>query len=221
MENSLSSHFPVSHPESASARSKLRLATFDMVASSWIAPKLPNLRLKCPDLEIELVSAFEYVDLEKLDADLSVSCSRPARSRLMHMKLGYLNFSVYGSREYLRARPLLSSDDLTGHDLLLYYKDLAPLQEAGWFQRASRECKVALTSNCSLSLLHAAEEGLGLAVLPVCMAARSSHLIRINPRTVSRHELWLAYHPDLKKDRSVREMVEFLKSLACDETAPI
>jgi DNA-binding transcriptional LysR family regulator len=53
----------------------------------------------------------------------------------------------------------------------------------------------------------------GVAVLPTFMARDHEDLVKVS-ENVAEHDLWIATHPDFRRDPRVRATADFLKEIA-------
>lgn len=117
-----------------------------------------------------------------------------------------MNGAIYASPSYVARRGAAAVDSLAGHDVVGYDESLANVPGARWLAAHGDEATVVFRVNSLLSVLTAAAEGLGLAVLPCWLADPDPRLQRLPhqrkplPRRAS----------DIAKIARVRTVMDFL-----------
>ncbi len=201
----------------------VRLATLESFGTGFLAPRLSPLLEAHPGLRLELVTSNRRLDLSRREADLALRLSKPVESGLVARRLGALEYAVYGAPAYLQrhGRPDAASA-LSGHALLALDQSLASVPEAHWLDQQRGEAEPVLRSTSLLLLHQAAVAGMGLAVLPRWLAESAPGLeLVLGREPILRRELWLAFHPDLRRVPRIRAVVEFVSELVAREAAKL
>jgi DNA-binding transcriptional LysR family regulator len=211
-ERSLRAHVGESSGRTAGL---VRLALLDEFASHWLAPALPAFRARYPDIQLEVITGIQQLDLSRGEADLAVRTPRPRQAELSALKLGSVTTGLYASRALVGGRRLWVEDvaSARGLPLLVYVSAYQALQSASWFQPLLATGPLGLVTNSSHTLLASARAGLGIAVLPRIMARRYDELVAVSDE-LSRHDHWLVAHPDVRREPKTRAVADFLKRAA-------
>ena len=190
----------------------VRVATPEALGTQVIARHVAAFRAAHPDIEIELVAETRRTSLSKREADIAISLSRPDSGRLVAWKLCDYRLRLYGARDYLAAHaPILSQDDLAGHDFVSYIDDLIELPELRFFDSTIKNANVVFRSSNVSAQFNAIVDGIGLGLVHCFMAQREARLVPILPDRISvERSYWLLVHEDLRQVARVAAVCEFL-----------
>lgn len=190
----------------------IRLTTSSGLGNCWLANKLPALEWKYPDIQLEIAIDTGLVDLLRREADIALRVGHPGSEELVGKSLGKVSCGLYASVDYLDlfGEPL-SVDELGRHQIVESIGGIAQLPQS----RALRECinpsNVSLSVDSLMSLLSAAQAGLGIVPLPSYMTGDTPGLKRILPTAFDiRLDLWLLTHQDLRYTARIRAVRDFL-----------
>jgi DNA-binding transcriptional LysR family regulator len=193
----------------------VRLALLDEFASHWLAPQLPEFRARHPQIELEVITGIQQLDLSRGEADLAIRTPRPRQAELAAVKLAAVSTGLYASKAVAAGHRLRVDgvDSAHGLPLLVYASAFHGLQAAAWFQPLFASGPIGLVTNSSHTLLVAARASLGIAVLPRIMARRYDDLIPVS-EDLARHDHWLVAHPDVQREPKIRAVRDFLRRAA-------
>ncbi|HTE51050.1 MAG TPA: LysR family transcriptional regulator [Kofleriaceae bacterium] len=175
------------------------------IANALVAPRLPALRARHPELRIHLLGEKRIASLSRREADVAVRLVRPVEAGLVTRKLGGFQFALYGAKRYLAGR---RSADL---ELIAFDDESDALPQQKWLRSLAGARPIVLRTNDLESQLAAARAGVGVAALPSFLARRHPELERvaIRARPIAR-EVWLVVHDDLRAAPSIRAVIDFL-----------
>jgi DNA-binding transcriptional LysR family regulator len=175
------------------------------LVNALIAPRLPELRARHPQLEIHLLGEKRIASLSRRETDIALRLVRPTEAGVVTRKVGSFAFGLYGAKRYVASRragelELIAFDDES---------DALPQQKWLLAQRGAR--RLVLRTNDLESQLAAVRAGVGVAMLPSFLANRQPDLVRVaqRARPITR-EVWLVVHDDLRAAPSVRAVMDFL-----------
>jgi len=175
------------------------------IANALVAPRLPALRARHPDIHVRLLGEKRIASLSRREADIAIRLVRPAGAGLVRRRLGTIEFALYATAEYLAGRRP-GRFEFIGFDEL---DDALPQQR--WLLRLAGKRPFVLRTNDLESQLAAARAGVGIALLPGFLAARHRELRRVEVRTrLVTREAWLVVHADLRPAPTVRAVMDFL-----------
>lgn len=202
------------HESSGKMSGRVRLALPPEFASHWLAPKLPALHARYPELDLQILVGTRQRDLSRGEAELALQSPRPRQVGLVVVRLGRTTLALYASSAWLAGRRLRirGPDEARGLPLLVFSAQFHLLQSADWFQPVLGAGRVLLETNSTHALLAAAEASLGIAVLPR-FVARQTDLVQVSD-AVAENDLWLVTHPEFRRDPRVRATADFLKRAA-------
>ena len=147
-----------------------------------LAPHLARLTLAHPGLSIDLLAVPRMLQLSRREADIVISLERPKRGAVIVTKLADYTLRLYGQREYLARRPLITkAEDLRHHAFISYVDDLLFSKELQFLDQLHQPERFALRSTSVTAQYEAVRAGAGLAVLPAFMADRDPILARVLP----------------------------------------
>jgi molybdate transport repressor ModE-like protein len=192
--------------------------TVRLTAPHWLAarvliPALPELAKQYPELDVQLVGTNQILNLAQREADVAVRNVRPSHQSLTCRKLVELGGCVYASPLYLerRGRPQ-SSEDLGGHDVLVY-EGLGGMPGFEWLRDPARGGRIAFRANDPEALVGAATAGLGLCAVPCLLGDPEPALTRVDALGFSRCDLLLVTHEETRKTPRVRVVTDFVLEL--------
>jgi len=167
-----------------------------------------RFRARSPDVGFELIFENRPANLERTEADVAIRTVHLAEPGLVYRSLPPLAYGVYAAPSLIErlGRPRATHDLETFESIAL----LPPLDQVPAERWLIERTRSSIRVSSFGPLLEAARAGLGVAVLP---HAVSAGLVRLLPRAaVPSVPLWLALHPELRRDPHVRAFVEALQS---------
>jgi DNA-binding transcriptional LysR family regulator len=191
-------------------RGTARLTTVPHLATHLLAPALPALRQRHPDLMLEVVADARAFDLSRREADLALRTGRPRDPGLVARRLSPLAFAFYaaatteaGARGAvdLQADPFLGEEG-GGHDA-----------QERWLEALAPGHRVVHRCNSTTALLAAARHGVGVAQLPCYIGDAEPTLRRLDGPEPRSQEIWLLVHGDLRRTPRVRAVIEWVDDL--------
>ena len=193
----------------------VRVGTMEALGSLYLAERLSGLGELHPEITIELVTASNWINLTKREADLLISFPKPNGHRLICKRVGEFQLRLYATPRYLEQYGEPSSlRELEDHRFVDYISDLVQIQAVRWLSDILREPNVVFRSSSLVAQYHAVLSGQGIGMLPSFVAARDPRLKPILTKTASvRREFWLSLHEDLAHIGRVLEVGRFLTRL--------
>jgi DNA-binding transcriptional LysR family regulator len=83
---------------------ELRVTTTTGFGTLWLAPRLPALYEKYPDLKIDLMLEERVLDLPMREADVAIRMKEPSQADLIRKRLMNIRMRLYATPEYLEQR---------------------------------------------------------------------------------------------------------------------
>jgi DNA-binding transcriptional LysR family regulator len=187
---------------------EVRISAPPVLASQWLVPLLAPLRRQHPALVLDVIGAIDAANLVQREADMALRLSRPIGDSLVARKLGMLRYGLYGSRAYIDTAPEAA------WEFLGYDEYLADVPQQRWIENFAGGRRFALRSNDLASLISAARAGIGLTVVPHVLASDSADLVCLAEAPEAARELWLAFHPDLRRSARIRVLLDRFDEIA-------
>jgi DNA-binding transcriptional LysR family regulator len=198
----------------------LRIKAPTTYAQWAIAPALPKFLKAYPQLRMSITVSDDFrTDIVQQGIDLVVSVGPNHDSSLIRFPLGHSVRRLYASKTYLGASAKIASlDDLKTHPCLICS---GPSPGYSWsLSNKTKISKVAisgpLVSTDYVPLLRAAEQGLGVALLPERICGESLAAGRLAPVLAD----WVCNTPEFNAlipsrkllTPKVKAFIEFLKA---------
>lgn len=195
----------------------LRMTAPGFLGSTWLVPRLAELREKYNGLQVSLIMDDRILNLSMREADAAIRLYKPDQNDLMYTSLGKINFHICGSKDYFKKHGTpTSAKDLKNHTLIGYPPNVtAPFEDPNWL---FRKANVDLHHNPKLVMINslygifeAVRNGAGLAVLPDYLM-NDSKQIDICLETVTRPsvEMFFVYSEERKNSTRIKVLQEFL-----------
>ena len=191
----------------------VRITATEMLATRFIMPHLPAFHDRCPEITLALECTTRPVSLARREADIVLRLARPKEENVVTRPLANIPLALYASHGYVghRGLPMEPDASLAGHDLLLFADSRAFDFENDWFRSRLEGARIALRSDSVSSIYSATHAGLGIALLPVAVAARDPVLCRIKTSTAPEPRvIWQAVYEDVHRSARVRAVLDFL-----------
>ncbi|WP_413672386.1 LysR family transcriptional regulator [Massilia cellulosiltytica] len=188
---------------------QVRITTTDTILHALVAPSLKTLRARHPLLDFDLDASNTPVNLGRRDADIAIRATREPPEHLVGRPLGPIRVALFAPR---RSR-LRSIEDAVERGVAWVAPDDALPDHPSVLWRRRHFPKIAPAYRVS-SILSAAEcvaLGLGVAVLPLFLAAPRADLRQVGPEIEECvTQLWLLTHPESRHLRRVATVLQYL-----------
>ncbi|WP_368346269.1 LysR family transcriptional regulator [Pelagovum sp. HNIBRBA483] len=194
---------------------ELKITTTTGFGTLWLAPRLPKLYEKYPDLKIDLMLEERVLDLPMREADVAIRMKEPSQADLIRKRLMSVRMRLYATESYLQTHPPLERlEDLSNHRLIC--------QSPNSFQVAAGATLVQhlltydipslLTVNNYFGTLQAVLSGLGVGVLPDYVTEDFDGLQRVLPNVESGEvPVYLAYPEELRQSKRIAAFRDFVQ----------
>lgn len=211
-----------------SLQGTVRITASEFTAMFTLPPVLAQLRIKHPDIQIELNSTDVSENLLFREADIAVRMHRPTQLEVVTKKIGVLKLGFFAAKSYLdRKGTPASVEELMKHDLLGYDRSERFIRGAavlGW--KLSRD---DFAFRCDAQNVHCEmiRAGAGIGVMDCALARTFPEVEEVLPRfPVPGLEIWLSTHEALRHTPKVAAVWKMLEEgltpgLSQDSTIPI
>ena len=193
---------------------ELRVTTTTGFGSLWLAPRLPALYDKYPDLKIDLMLEERVLDLPMREADVAIRMKEPSQADLIRRKLMSVHMRLYATPEYLDARGTPETcEDLSRHRLICQNVQATQVSAGAELVREllTYDIPSTLTVNNYFGVLQAVRAGLGIGVLPDYVIQDFPRIRRVLPDVQSNEvPVFLAYPEELRQSRRIAAFRDFV-----------
>lgn len=186
-------------------KGSLRVTLPAVLASNLLMPELADFASRFPEIELELLTSYETMNMSKRDADVALRLARTPQALPGHLigrRLAEVHFSVYRARNGDRGRDAPAKWILKEEDGALQSWAEEMFEPAG--------APPILVNDLSVQIA-AVRQGLGYAVLPCFVGDSDPVLSRAGGRRSVKHgDLWILMHKDLRHVPRIRAFVDFI-----------
>ncbi|MBE1288488.1 MAG: LysR family transcriptional regulator [Rhodobacteraceae bacterium] len=193
---------------------ELRVTTTIGFGSLWLAPRLPALYEKYPNLKIDLMLEERVLDLPMREADVAIRMKEPSQADLIRKRLMNIRMRLYASPQYLEQNGVPQTlDDLRDHRLISQNATAAQVSSGALLVRQlmSYEIGSFLTVNNYFGVLQGVIHHLGIGVLPDYLTQDFPNLVRVLDTVESNDvPVFLAYPEELRQSKRIEAFREFV-----------
>lgn len=207
----------------AAQKDTLVVSCSTIMATEWLLPRLPRLRLSLPDLKVEVRCFDRDPDLMAHGIDVQLRLGDGVWPDYDAIRLWREEIFAVASPAYLAEHPLKDPVDLLGHRLILY---VDPLRfRIGWAEwlralgvELSGRLPVTMQVNDSLVSLQAAEAGEGLSLgwrITADRALEQGRVVQALPQVLRTEMYFHILTPKAARPRkAVRQFIDWLTAEA-------
>ena len=194
---------------------ELRVTTTTGFGTLWLAPRLPKLYEKYPELKIDLMLEERVLDLPMREADVAIRMKEPSQADLVRKKLMMIKMCLYASPAYLRLNGTPERlEDMMNHRLICQNTDSDQVNAGLQLiqQLMMHDVRSMLTVNNYFGVLQGVIHDLGIGVLPDYLTQDFPDLVQVLPETQSADvPVFLAYPEELRASKRVAAFKDFVQ----------
>lgn len=170
-----------------------------------------ELKLKRPEIELEISGENRAVDLARGEADIAIRMFRPSEPDLICKQAFELGWAVYAAKSYLAsAPPIASVEDLAAHRLVRYVSGMHKVPGPRWLEEHRGSAPgAAMVDNTEVATNVVAAGG-GIGVLLCARGDAHPEMVRVFPEPVARHPGFIVFHESARDSARIRSTVEAL-----------
>ncbi|MBP7241879.1 LysR family transcriptional regulator [Amaricoccus sp.] len=191
----------------------LRVTTTMGFGALWLAPRLPRLFERYPNLRLELMLEERIVDLPMREADLAIRMKEPSQADLIRRRIMEVRIRLYASRTYVEREGLPRTvEDLVSRRLIVQNPASPQVRAGGEFvQPLVAQANSTLTVNTYFGILQGVIHGVGIGSLPDYITAGFPDLVQVLPGLESAAiPVYLAYVQELRHNKRVCAFRDFV-----------
>ncbi|MBD3678369.1 MAG: LysR family transcriptional regulator [Rhodobacteraceae bacterium] len=193
---------------------ELRVTTTTGFGSLWLAPRLPALYEKYPDLKIDLMLEERVLDLPMREADVAIRMKEPSQADLIRKRLMTVRMRLYASPTYAEKHGMPERiEDISDHRLICQNTTSAQVSAGARLVQdlLAHDVRSTLTINNYFGVLQAVVSDLGIGVLPDYLTEDFPNLVRVLPDLESAEvPVFLAYPEELRQSKRIAAFRDFV-----------
>lgn len=196
----------------------LRITVAEFLGSTWLAPKLEQLRREHPDIQLTMLLDDRIFNLNMREADAAIRLYKPEQPELIQKQLTSIHFHICASKDYLKAKGTPKTiKDLKKHTLIGYPENVpAPFADPNWLFRIAEVEADSVQSdtimmNSIYGIYEAVKAGAGIAALPDYIVARDKDIAQILPEAKRPPvDVYFVYPEERKHSKRIAIFKDFL-----------
>ncbi|MGR3289869.1 MAG: LysR family transcriptional regulator [Paracoccaceae bacterium] len=193
----------------------LRITTTTGFGSLWLAPRLPKLYAKYPDLKIDLMLEERVLDLPMREADVAIRMKEPSQADLIRRKLMSVRMRLYASKTYLTEHKAPTTiAEMSEHRLICQNPRAIQVRAGAILVQdimTEGDVTLLLTVNNYFGVLQAVLSNVGIGILPDYTTEMSDDLVRVLPDVESNEvPVFLAYPEELRHSKRIAAFRDFV-----------
>ncbi|MCC5987157.1 MAG: LysR family transcriptional regulator [Pararhodobacter sp.] len=193
---------------------ELRVTTTTGFGTLWLAPRLPALYARYPDLKIDLMLEERVLDLPMREADIAIRMKEPSQADLIRKRLMSVRMRLFASPEYLRANGTPQNiADMASFRLISQGLSAAQVSAGAALVREllMHPIRSTFTVNNYFGVLQAVLADLGIGLLPDYLTEDFPSLMRVLPEVESAEvPVFLAYPEELRHSKRIAAFRDFV-----------
>ncbi|SFR37407.1 transcriptional regulator, LysR family [Yoonia tamlensis] len=194
---------------------ELRVTTTTGFGTMWLAPRLPKLYEKYPDLKIDLMLEERVLDLPMREADVAIRMKEPSQADLIRKRLMSVRMRLYASREYIEKNGMINDvEDIANHRLICQSPNSTQVSAGATLVQhlMTYDVHSLFTVNNYFGVLQGVVNNLGVGVLPDYLVEDFPHMVRILPDLQSGEvPVFLAYPEELRQSKRISAFRDFVQ----------
>ncbi|WP_424986808.1 LysR family transcriptional regulator [Microbulbifer sp. S227A] len=194
---------------------ELRVTTTFGFGLLWLAPRLPKLYERYPELKVDLILDERVLDLPMREADVAIRMKEPSQADLIRKRLMSVQMLLYASREYLDQNGTPTSiEDIADHRLICQNTDAAQAMAGATLVQSlmTHNPHSTLTINNYFGVLQGVLHNVGIGVLPDYVTHDFPQLVRVLPEIESADvPVFLAYPEELRQSQRIAAFRDFVQ----------
>ncbi|MEO0751296.1 MAG: LysR family transcriptional regulator [Pseudomonadota bacterium] len=194
---------------------ELRVTTTIGFGTLWLAPRLPTLFEKYPELNLDLMLEERVLDLPMREADVAIRMKEPSQADLIRKRLMSVHMCLFATREYLDANGMPDTlDDLVQHRIICQNPRSTQVGAGATLvqELMTYEIPALLTVNNYFGVLQSVLENLGIGVLPNYVSHDFPQVVRVLPEIQSSDvPVFLAYPSELRHSQRIAAFRDFVQ----------
>ena len=194
---------------------ELRVTTTTGFGTLWLAPRLPKLYEKYPDLKIDLMLEERVLDLPMREADVAIRMKEPSQADLIRKRLMSVRMRLYASEEYIAKHGMINDvEDITNHRLICQSLNSTQVSAGATLVQhlMTYDVHSLFTVNNYFGVLQGVVNNLGVGVLPDYLIEDFPHMVRILPDLESGEvPVFLAYPEELRQSKRISAFRDFVQ----------
>ncbi len=190
----------------------VRISANEILGTLILPRVLPALMDTHPEIEIEISVSNETANLLQRDADIAIRMFRPTQNDLLARKITDLPLGFYAHKSYLVSHLAPATlADFRDHRIIGFDRETSLIQGfKAMAQEVTRHDFVFRTDSI-LGHIAAIRSGIGIGLTHVGLAEGWPDVVRVLPDLpLPSLELWTACHTDVRFNRRVRAVIDFL-----------
>ncbi len=193
--------------------------TASIVASAYFLPAIiADMRIKEPQIQIELVPTDDSRNLTYREADIAVRMYRPTQLDLVTQHLGELDLALFASKAYLARRGAPTLQTMMEHDFVGYDADTRIIDG---FKAAGFDVPrdfFAVRCDDPLTYFHLVRAGCGIGFHQAGLLDGDDEVVRLDlGLPLPKLPVWLTAHETMRQTPRIRRVWDMLR----DGLAPL
>lgn len=187
----------------------VRISATEAVTNAWLIDQLPGFVETYPEIAIEIVTDNRLTDLLNRNSDVAIRLVRPTQKELIAKKVGVLKVGFFASSAYVEEHGAPQTlDDLADHRTIAIEGSRKFASDVDAITRNGRN---ALKLRNVLGVMRAIRAGLGIGPVYCFHGNEQSDLVQVLEKVpMIEMEIWLAAHPELQENPSIRAAYDYL-----------
>jgi DNA-binding transcriptional LysR family regulator len=194
---------------------ELRVTTTFGFGTLWLAPRLPHLYEKYPDLKVDLMLEERVLDLPMREADVAIRMKEPSQADLIRKRLMTVQMQLYASRRYIESNGMPTElSDISSHRLICQNPSAAQVGASALLVQnlMTYNPSSLLTVNNYFGVLQGVLHNLGIGVLPDYVTQDFPDLVHVLPQIESADvPVFLAFPEELRHSQRIAAFKEFVQ----------
>ncbi len=193
---------------------ELRVTTTTGFGTLWLAPRLPTLYDRYPDLKIDLMLEERVLELPMREADVAIRMKEPSQADLIRKRLMSVRMRLYASPEYLQQNGTPESlADMVNFRLVSQNASAPQVSAGAALVRELNSYPISSTFSVNnyFGVLQAVVNNLGIGLLPDYLTQDFPNLVRVMPDVESAEvPVFLAYPEELRHSKRITAFRDFV-----------
>lgn len=194
----------------------LRVTTTFGFGTLWLAPRLPKLYEKYPELNIDLMLEERVLDLPMREADVAIRMKEPSQADLVRKRLMTVKMRLYATKEYLDSHDgsPQTLEEVTKHRLICQTPSAPQVGAGASLVKTLMAYNPGslLTVNNYFGVLQGVLHNLGIGVLPDYVTEDFPDLVPVLPDFEGADvPVYLAFPEELRHSKRVAAFRDFVQ----------